>query len=65
MSRATPELDPQTLRGWLRIGGLEISAERAEVLLPAVAALLAACERVAALELSCDGGSGPPGVSGD
>ena len=65
MSRAAPELDPQTLRRCLRIGGLEISAERAEALLPAVAALLAACERVAAIELSCEGGIGPPGMSGD
>jgi hypothetical protein len=55
-------LDPETLRRCLRTGGLEVSAERAAALLPTVAALLAACERVVALELSCEGGSGPPGV---
>jgi hypothetical protein len=63
MSDAAIELDAKTLRRCLRLGGLAVSAERAAALLPAVAALLAACERVAALELSCEGGSGPIGES--
>jgi len=63
MSDAAIELDAETLRRCLRLGGLAVSAERAGALLPAVAALLAACERVAALELSCEGGSGPTGES--
>ena len=65
MGRTPIELDAETLRRCLRIGGLEVSAARAEALLPTVEALLAACERVAALELCCGGGSGPPGASGD
>jgi hypothetical protein len=62
MSHATVELDAEMLRRCLRLGGLAVSVERASALLPAVAALLAACERVAALELSCEGGSGPIGA---
>jgi hypothetical protein len=65
VSNTAIELDAETLRRCLRIGGLEVSAERAAALLPTVAALLAACERVAALELSCQGGSAPSGASGD
>lgn len=63
MRRAPLELDVETLRCCLLIGGLDVSAERAPALVPTVAALLAACERVATLELSCDGGSGRPGAS--
>jgi len=62
MRHAAIELDAETLRRCLRLGGLELSAERAAALLPVVAALLGGCERVAALDLSCEGGSGPIGT---
>jgi len=55
------DLDAETLRRCLRFGGLEVSVERARSLLPVVAALLAGCDRLAALDLSSDGGSGPDG----
>ena len=54
-------LDAATLQHCLRIRGLVVSTERAAALLPTVAALLAGCERIAALELSCAGGSTPLG----
>ena len=65
MGRTPIVLDPETLQRCLRIGGLEVSTKRAATLLPTVAGLLAACERVAALELSCEGGSAPSGASGN
>jgi hypothetical protein len=55
------ELDAETLRRCLRLGGLEVSGERAATLLPVVSALLAGCERLAALDLASDGGCGPRG----
>jgi hypothetical protein len=55
------DLDAETLRRCLRFGGLEVSVERAPSLLPVVAALLAGCDRLAALDLSCAGGCGPDG----
>jgi hypothetical protein len=65
MSRAPIELDAGTLRRWLKVGGLEVSAERAATLLPAVTALLTGCVRLAALGLSGNGGSGPAGARED
>jgi len=55
------ELDAETLRRCLRVGGLDVSVERAATLLPVVSALLAGCERLAALDLASDGGCGPRG----
>jgi hypothetical protein len=59
------DLDAETLRRCLRLGGLEISGARATLLLPAVSALLAGCDRLAALDLSTAGGCGPNGGWGD
>jgi hypothetical protein len=59
------ELDAETLRRCLRLGGLEVSAERAATLLPVVSALLAGCERLTTLDLANQGGCGPEGGRGD
>lgn len=59
------ELDAETLRRCLRLGGLEVSAERAATLLPVAGALLAGCERLAALDLASQGGCGPEGGRSD
>ena len=61
MAGSAVELDAETLRHCLRLGGLEVSSERAATLLPVVSALLAGCERLAALDLAGDGGCGPRG----
>ena len=58
MTHSAIELDAETLRRCLRFGGLEVSDERAATLLPVVSALLAGCERLAALDLASDGGCG-------
>lgn len=47
MTSAASELDAETLRRCLRLGGLEVSTERALALVPAVSALLAGCGRLA------------------
>ncbi len=65
MSLSAIDLDAETLRHCLRLGGLDVSVERAAVLLPVVAALLAGCDRLAALDLSCAGGCGPDDGRGD
>ena len=62
MTSSAIELDAETLRRCLRLGGLEVSGERAVALLPVVVALLAGCERLAALDLSSEGGCGPDGA---
>ena len=59
------DLDAETLRRCLRLGGLEISAARAAPLLPVVSALLAGCDRLAVLDLARSGGCGPHGAPGD
>ena len=62
-----PAIDAATLQSWLALGGLAIPVERAARVLPVAAALLAAGERLAALELAASGGSGPeagPGPAG-
>ena len=61
MTHSAIELDAETLRRCLRLGGLDVSVERAATLLPVVSALLAGCERLAALDLASDGGCGPRG----
>jgi hypothetical protein len=43
----------------LRVGGLAVSAERALTLLPVASALLAGCDRLAALDLAGAAGCGP------
>ena len=65
MSLSPIDLDAETLRRCLRLGGLDISMERATTLLPVVAALLVGCDRLAALDLASAGGSGPNGERGD
>lgn len=61
MESMATDLDAETLRRCLRNGGLEIAVERAMLLLPAVTALLAGCDRLASLDLESPGGSGPEG----
>jgi hypothetical protein len=56
------DLDTETLRRCLRLGGLETSLERAVAVLPLVKALLAGCDRLAMLDLPIQGGSGIAGV---
>ena len=62
---STTELDAETVRRCLRLGGLDVSVERAAMLLPVVTALLAGCDRLAALDLASAGGCGPDGGRGD
>ena len=59
---STIDLDAETLRRCLRLGGLETSLERAAAVLPVAKALLAGCDRLAALDLAVQGGSGIAGV---
>ena len=65
MSSSAIDLDAETLRHCLRLGGLDLSVERAATLLPVVAALLVGCDRLAALDLATEGGCGPDGGRGD
>ena len=65
MTGTAIELDAETLRRCLRLGGLEVSGARAAALLAVVAALLAGCDRLAALDLSSEGGCGPNGARED
>jgi len=58
MSPPPIELDAEQLRRCVRLGGLEISHERAVKLLALARSLLAGCERLAALDLSAKGGCG-------
>jgi len=64
MTLVAVELDAETLRRCLRLGGLEVSGERAAALLPVVAALVAGCDRLAALEPASADGCGPDGGRG-
>jgi hypothetical protein len=61
MKPAAIELDENALRCLLRAGGLAVSGERARSLLPLASALLASCDRLAALDLAIGGGCGPDG----
>ena len=65
MTLSAIDLDSETLRRLLRLGGLDVSAERAATLRPVVSALLAGCDRLAALHLASDGGCGPDRGRGD
>jgi hypothetical protein len=58
MPSSSVELDAEMLRRCVRLGGLDITPQRAEKLLPLMQALLAGCDRLAALDLSAKGGSG-------
>jgi hypothetical protein len=62
MTQASTDLDAETLRRCLRLGGLETSLERAAAVLPVVKRLLAGCDRLAALDLPAQGGSGIAGA---
>ena len=58
MTHGPIDLDAETLRRCLRLGGLEVDRERAEVVQPLAKALLAGCDRLATLDLAVPGGSG-------
>jgi hypothetical protein len=55
---SSKELDAGQLRRCVKLGGLEISEERAVKLLPLATALLNGCQRLEALDLSAKGGAG-------
>jgi hypothetical protein len=61
MSSKPKPLDAGLLRDCVAMGGLEISRERAEKLLPLADALLQVCRRLEWLELSAQGGDGALG----
>ena len=61
MKLAAIALDEKELRSLLRVGGLDVADGRARSLLPLVSALLAGCDRLAALDLASSGGCGPNG----
>jgi hypothetical protein len=65
VTSSTIDLDAETLRRCLRLGGLDLSVERAATLLPVVAALLVGCSRLATLDLATAGGCGPHSGWGD
>jgi hypothetical protein len=52
------EIDAETLRRMLRAGGLEVTTERSERILPVALALLKGCDRLAALDIEGPGGNG-------
>jgi len=58
------EADAAMLPRLLALGGLAIRADRAARVLPLAAGLLAAADRLAALEFDASGGSGPEEGSG-
>ena len=58
MGSSFKELDAGQLRHCVRLGGLEISDERATKLLPLANALLKGSARLEALDLTAKGGSG-------
>jgi len=61
MKPAAIDLDEILLRRLVRVGGLDLDSERARALLPLASALLASCNRLAALDLATGGGCGPDG----
>jgi hypothetical protein len=65
MESVVTDLDAETLRRCLRLGGLDVAVERAALLLPVAAALLAGCDRLATLDLASPGGCGPEDGQGD
>jgi len=52
------DIDAATLRRMLHAGGLEVTVERAERILPVALALLKGCDRLAALDIEGPGGAG-------
>ena len=55
----TSPIDAEALGRWLALGGLTLAPDRATRVLPLAAGLLAAGDRLAALDLAASGGSGP------
>jgi len=58
MQSKPSDIDAETLRRTLRAGGLEVTLERAERILPVALALLRGCDRLAALDIEGPGGAG-------
>jgi len=58
MQSKPSDIDAETLRRMLRAGGLEVTAGRAERILPVALALLRGCDRLAALDIEGPGGAG-------
>jgi hypothetical protein len=52
------DIDAATLRRMLHAGGLEVTVERAERILPVALALLKGCDRLAALDIEGPDGAG-------
>jgi hypothetical protein len=52
------DLDVEELRIFVRLGGLDLPADRAAKLLPVVNALLKGCDKLVGLELCAKGGAG-------
>jgi hypothetical protein len=57
--------DAEALRRCLRLGGLDVTLDRAMRLLPLATALLAGCDLLAALEPGVPGGSGTASAETD
>ena len=58
MGSLPSDIDAETLRRMLQAGGLEVTADRAEQILPVALALLKGCDRLAALDIEGPGGAG-------
>ena len=58
MDSRPSDIDAETLRRMLHAGGLEVTVERAERILPVALALLKGCDRLAALDIEGPGGAG-------
>ena len=58
MGSLPSDIDAETLRRMLQAGGLEVTVERAERILPVARALLKGCDRLAALDIEGPGGAG-------
>ena len=59
-----PPIDAALLQRLLAAGGLTLPADRVARALPLAAGLLAAGDRLAALDLAASGGSGPEAPAG-
>jgi hypothetical protein len=59
-SKAGPTVDAATIRRLAKLAGLELAADRAERLLPDLAALIAADRRLATLDLGDSAAGGEP-----
>jgi hypothetical protein len=58
MDAKPSDIDAETLHRMLRAGGLEVTVERAERILPVALALLKGCDRLAALDIEGPCGNG-------